>query len=169
MDPRRFDAVARALSPVRSRRAALGLAAGALTAFGLTGAPPVVGAKHKKKKCKSDAKCKSGQICAKGKCVTGQGTCNAGDDACLGIGDPFCFDASGNHQCICNTRLQGGTRCGVFGNASGCDQCQTDADCTALGFPQGSSCVQDFGGTCVACQNNNKGICLLPCGVKDPT
>ncbi|HEU5430627.1 MAG TPA: hypothetical protein VFU81_03140, partial [Thermomicrobiales bacterium] len=92
-----------------------------------------------------------------------------GDDACLGIGDPFCFDASGKHECICNTRLQGGTRCGVFGNKSACDQCLNDGDCTAIGFPPGSSCVQDFGGTCLACGNNTLGICLLPCGTKDPT
>jgi len=171
MDADRFDAVIRSLSPVRSRRAALGLAGGAIAALGLSRAPDAQAKsrKKKKKKCKDAADCKSGQQCANGKCVTGQGTCATGADTCAGIGDPFCFDASGKHECICQTRLQGGTVCGVFGNASACDQCQTDADCLAMGFPAGSSCTQDFGPQCQACQNNNKGICTLPCGVKDPT
>jgi hypothetical protein len=171
MDPDRFDAVARLLAPTRSRRAALGLAAGAVAALGLGGSLPVDARKKKKKKkkCKADKDCKSGQICAKGKCVTGQGTCAAGADTCAGVGNPFCFDASGKHECICLTRLEGGTRCGVYGNGSGCDQCETDADCLSLGFPPGSSCTQDFGPECGVCQNNNKGSCVLPCGVKDPT
>jgi hypothetical protein len=169
MDLDRFDAFTRSLTPTRSRRAALGLAAGAVAVAALGfGGSLAVDAK-KKKKCKSDGDCKSGQICAKGKCVTGQGTCATGADTCAGVGDPFCFDASGKHECICQTRLQGGTVCGVFGNASACDQCQTDADCLALGFPAGSSCTQDFGPECAVCGNNNKGICTLPCGVKDPT
>lgn len=172
MDGSQFDDLARSFSPVRSRRAALGLAAGAIAALGLSQAADTrAKSRHKKskKKCKEPADCKSGQICAKGKCVTGQGTCAAGADTCAGVGDPFCHDPSGKHTCICLTRLEGGTRCGVYGNASGCDQCLNDADCFALGFPPGSSCTQDFGTECQACGNNNKGSCILPCGAKDPT
>jgi hypothetical protein len=170
----RFDAVVRSLSPVRSRRALLGLAGSAVAALGLVAAPAVEAKHHHKKhhhkkKCQADTDCKSGQICAKGKCVTGQGTCATGNDSCAGVGDPFCFDASGKHECICLTRLQGGTRCGVFGNKTACDQCLNDADCLALGFPQGSSCVVDFGPDCPLCGNNTLGQCMLPCGVKDPT
>jgi hypothetical protein len=188
MTPDRFDDLVRSLILARSRRAVLGVIAGGLAALGGVEAT-IIDAKKKhhhknrkrkrrkkrKKKCKKQGRvfckktcCPPGDVCASGTCVTGQGTCQAGDDACLGI-NPFCFDASGQHQCICQTRLEGGTRCGVFGNASQCDQCETDADCLALGFPPGSSCTQDFGGTCVACQDDNKGICTIPCGSPDPT
>ena len=125
--------------------------------------------RRRKRRSARAADRKSGQTRANGKCVTGQGPAPPAPYTCAGIGDPFCFDASGKHECICQTRLQGGTVCGVFGNASACDQCQTDSDCLALGFPVGSSCTQDFGPQCQLCQNSNKGICTLPCGVKDPT
>jgi hypothetical protein len=187
MTPDRFDTLVHSLSVSRPRRAVLGLAAGLAAALGATRATVVeakhVAAakhhqkrhKHHKRKCPQGQEkcatkcCQTGETCASDQCVTGQGTCQAGDDACLGIGDPFCFDASGQHECICQTRLQGGTRCAYFGNASQCDQCETDADCTALGFPPGSACMQDYGGTCVACQDNNKGICAIPCGSPDTT
>src|SRR5690349_7394232 len=165
MDADRFDAAVRTFSPVRSRRAALGLAAGALAALGLSHAADTQAKSRRKmpkKKCKKAADCKSGQNCAKGKCVTEQGTCAAGADTCAGVGNPFCHDPSGKHTCICLTRLEGGTRCGVYGNGSGYDQCETDADCLSLGFPPGSSCTQDFGPECGVCQNNNKVSCVLP-------
>ena len=182
MTPDRFDDLVRTLIPPRSRRSVLGLAAGLTAALGGAGAT-VVDAKKKhhhkkKKKCKGGKKrckkkcfdlqtdpehcgscsvaCDTGEACDSGQCVTVQGTCQAGDDACLGVGDPFCFAANGD-ECICQTRLQGGTRCAYFGNASTCDQCETDDDCFALGFPPGSGCMQDFGGTCAGVPGQQQG------------
>jgi hypothetical protein len=175
MDADRFDALVRSLSPVRSRRAVLSLAAGAVATLGLADSP-VRAAHHRKKTCPPGQKkckkkcCKSGEVCANGKCVTGQGACATGSDSCAGTGTTFCKDASGQHTCLCFARLQGGTRCGILSGArSACDQCLNDDDCRALGFPRGSSCVQDFGTQCPLCDNNTLGQCILPCGAQDPT
>ena len=195
MVPQRFEALVRSLSRPRSRRSVISLLASTGAVLGGATATVVDAKKkhHKKKtKCTAGTKhcgskkkcfdlqtdpehcgtcsvaCDTGEACDSGQCVTVQGTCQAGDDACLGVGDPFCFAANGD-ECICQTRLQGGTRCAYFGNASTCDQCETDDDCFALGFPPGSGCMQDFGGSCQACQDNNKGICAIPCGSPDPT
>lgn len=182
MTPDRFDELVRSLILARSRRAMLSLFAGGLIALGGAEAM-VVEAKKKskkkrkkkrrkkrKKKCTKQGRvfckktcCPPGDVCASGQCVTGQGTCEAGADACAGTGDPFCFDASGEHQCICQTRLEGGTRCSVFGDIGGqCGECETDADCVALGLPPGSSCIDASLGTCV-CPEAERGVCVIPC------
>lgn len=170
MDPTRFDRLAHSFAHTASRRRVLGgLAASAVAALGFAAAPTVAARPHRKR-CKLDADCKATQQCANGTCVTGRGTCSTGADSCAGHGLPFCLDASGKHQCVCFSRLEdGSTRCGYFGNKSACDQCQTDADCHALGFPRGTSCTQDFGVNCPVCQNDDKGTCIVPCGLKDPT
>jgi hypothetical protein len=188
MDARVFDSLARRLAFGATRRGALRwLTAGAMAAGGVAatlsgpGTQEAAAAKCrrgkkkcrgrciKKSRCCGSKDCAAGEKCAKGKCVTGQGTCAAGADTCANTGNPFCQDASGQHTCICLSRLQGGTRCGVYGNASTCDQCTTDADCIDLGFPPGSSCTQDFGIDCPICQNDNRGSCIIPCGRPDPT
>ena len=184
MTPDRFDDLVRSLILARSRRAVLGVIAGGLAALGGAGAT-IIDAKKKhhhknrkrkrrkkrKKKCKKQGRvfckktcCPPGDVCASGQCVTGQGTCEVGDDACAGTGDPFCQDASGEHTCICLTALEGGPRCGVYsGIGADCGSCQTDADCIALGLPPGSSCVDSSVGTC-ACSEAEKGTCIVPCG-----
>jgi len=188
MDATGFDSLARRLAGGATRRGALRrLAAGAVAAGGVAAAlvgpwaeeAAAGGCPHGKKRCHGkcirksrccgNRDCPPGGICAKGKCVTGQGTCAAGADTCANTGNPFCEDASGEHTCICLKRFQGGTRCGVYGNASTCDQCTTDADCIELGFPPGSSCTQDFGVDCQVCDNDNRGSCIVPCGSPDPT
>jgi hypothetical protein len=188
MDTSGFDSLTRRLAGGASRRWALRrLAVGAMAAGGLAaalagpGTEEAAAAKCRrgKKKCRGkcipksrccgSGDCAPGEFCAKGKCVTGQGTCAAGADTCANAGNPFCKDASGDNTCICLSRLEGGTRCGVYGDASTCDQCTTDADCIGLGFPPGSSCAQDFGVDCKVCQNDNKGTCIIPCGSPDPT
>lgn len=186
MDATGFDSLVRRLAGGVSRRGALrrlgaGVMAvgGGTTLVGLGAEEAAAKCPRGKKKCRGkcipksrccrSSECPTGGLCAKGKCVTGIGTCAVGADSCLNIGNPFCKDITGQRTCICHTRLQGGTRCGVFGNASDCDQCTTDADCLALGFPRGSSCARDFGGDCVVCQNDNRGICVIPCGLPDPT
>ena len=187
MDATGFDSLARRLAGGATRRGVLRrLVAGALATGGAAAALAGPGSEEaaarcprgkkrcrgkcipKSRCCRSDD-CPSGAICAKGTCVTGQGTCASGADSCANAGDPFCKDASGKHTGVCHSRLQGGTRCGVFGDASACDQCETDADCIGLGFPPGSSCTQDFGVDCPLCQNNNRGICIIPPELPDPT
>ncbi len=191
MDAERFDRIVRVVSQIGSRRRALrqlgGIAAG-VAAFTSAGPQEAVAARCRpgKKKCRGKcipksrccptksrccrtADCRKGQLCAKGRCVTGLGTCAIGADTCANIGSPFCEDVTGQHTCICLRRLQGGTRCGVYGNASTCDQCTTDTDCLKLGFPPGSSCTQDFGIDCPLCQNDTQGTCIIPCGRPDPT
>jgi hypothetical protein len=179
MDATKFDVWVRRLAKGENRRELLRklaiaapAAIAAIAATGVARPPTAVAAKTKCKanetKCKKRC-CKKGQICANGKCVTGQGTCSAGADSCANVGNPLCRDASGQTTCLCLSRLEGGTRCGVYGNQSACDQCTTDADCIALGFPAGSSCTQDSGPDCPLCQNDNKGTCIIPCGLPDPT
>jgi hypothetical protein len=190
MDATGFDALARRLGAGVSRRRTLGwLGAGsvaaALAGLGLEEAAAAKCRRGKKKcrgtcipksrccptksRCCRTRDCPPGGICTQGKCVTGQGTCAIGADSCANAGNPFCRDITGQQTCVCKRRLEGGTRCGVFGNASACDQCTTDADCLALGFPRGSSCTQDFGVDCPLCQNDNRGSCTIPCGSPDPT
>ena len=183
MDDARFDALTKALAVGAPRRRVLkGIGGGIAAAIaGMAGRSEAAAARCRpgKKKCRGrciplsrccgNRDCAAGEICAKGRCVTGRGTCAVGADSCANAGNPFCQDASGEHTCICLSRLEGGTRCGVYGNASTCDQCTTDADCIDLGFPPGSSCTQDSGIDCPVCQNDNRGTCTIPCGRPDPT
>ncbi len=183
MDATGFDALARRLAGGATRRGALRRLAAGVLAAALASAGPREAAAARcprgKKRCRgacipqsrccSSRDCAPGELCAKGRCVTGQGTCATGANACANAGNPFCQDASGETTCVCHGRLEGGTRCGVFSDASLCDQCETDADCIGLGFPPGSSCTQDFGVDCPLCQNDNRGSCTIPCGRPDPT
>jgi hypothetical protein len=190
MDATGFDSLARRLAVGVTRRRALRWlgAGGVFAALAGPGLEEAAAAKCRpgKKRCRGrcipksrccptkarccrNTDCPRGGICANRKCVTGRGTCAIGASTCANTGNPFCQDITGQRTCICHQRLQGGTRCGIFGNASTCDQCTTDAQCLNLGFPAGSSCVQDYGPDCLACLNDNRGICILPCGLPDPT
>jgi hypothetical protein len=183
MDDSRFDALTRTLAIGAPRRGVIkGIGGGvAVAVAGIAGRPEAAAAKCRrgkkpcrgkciaKSRCCGNKDCATGEGCAKGKCVTRQGTCATGADSCANTGNPFCLDASGDSTCICLSRREGGTRCGVFGAASACDQCSTDDDCFDLGFPPGSSCTEDFGVDCPICQNDNLGTCILPCGSPDTT
>jgi hypothetical protein len=165
VDATRFDRVAEFLGATGSRRTALGLALG-----GLLGGPGLgdVQAGRRKKRCRKECcrnrDCGSGEICAGGRCVVGRGDCPAGADECRD--ETTC---AGDLQCSCFQRLEGGTRCVQFTLENGaCDQCETDADCRALGFPPGSSCIRDDGPDC-SCKADNKGFCAEPCGFKATT
>ncbi len=171
MHPNRFDAMARSVAPIRSRRALFGLAAGAMTALVGSGSIDVQAQPRAKKKCKAGETkckkkcCKTGDICAKGKCVTGQGTCADNADACESATGAIC-KCSQSAAGLCLRRLQGGVRCGIQLNKTACDQCLNDADCHALGFPPGSSCVKDSGAECPLCASNTLGMCVAPCNFK---
>jgi hypothetical protein len=173
MDGRRFDALTMAIGPA-SRRAALRFAAGAGFAALLTQSrleetaarcrKPGKKCKSKggkKRKCCGGAKCKGhtcrcpqGQIGAGEQCVTGQGTCADGTDACV---DGFATPCNGNPSCFCQQSDDSGTRCGMF--AGTCGDCVSDGDCAAHG--PGAFCLK----TTPACCNPVLGttICGVPC------
>jgi hypothetical protein len=172
MDAGRFDGLARSLARLRTRRAAVRFAAGALAALGVTKADATDAAPRGKKKCKhgrtpcGNTCCPKGKICAGKNCVTGQANCPNGADSCSATDTVACTNDT---NCACYHRLEGGTRCVQFLLPIGaCDQCKTDADCVALGFPPGSSCIQDFGVNCTTCNDNKKGYCGEPCGFVPP-
>jgi hypothetical protein len=101
----------------------------------------------------------------------GQGTCAGGADACLGVGSPICTCGHGGHTGLCRSQMEGGTVCAIDITSpaqTACDQCKTNGDCIALGFPPGSSCVVDSGPNCRACLDNTLGTCVAPCGFQEP-
>jgi hypothetical protein len=183
MDAKRFDQLTRLLT-LSSRRRVLG-AIGGLSALPALFGTELAVAKRKKKRCKrgqvhcgskrkcfdlqSDRKhcgscsttCNSGDLCIDGECVVGPGDCPANADSCSETDTVPCND---NPDCSCYQRLEGGVRCVQFLLPIGeCDQCETDADCVALGFPVGSSCIKDDGPSCT-CLADNRGYCGEPCG-----
>jgi hypothetical protein len=177
MDSSRFDHITR-LFAVRSRRQIVGLLGGVLALQAAIRLDDVI-AKNKKKKCKHGKKkcgrkcapkglccgkrvCEAGEVCVDGLCVAGPADCPASADSCSASDTVAC---GGNPDCNCYQRLQGGVRCAQFKfPGSVCDQCDTDADCIALGFAPGSSCVKDDGPTCV-CAADEKGLCVDPCDI----
>jgi hypothetical protein len=179
MDDSPVDRMARILA-VPSRRQTLGVI-GSLIATRPSFWPKLASAKrrHKKKKCKHGKKkcagtcvlkerccgtvvCDVGDVCVNGECVVGSGNCLADSDSCSETDTVHCGVSA---DCGCYQRLEGGVRCVQFTPPfdEECDQCETDADCIALGFPSGSSCVLDDGPTC-ACLIAGRGECGLPCG-----
>jgi hypothetical protein len=101
----------------------------------------------------------------------GQGTCVGGVDACLGNGTPICTCNGGRDTGLCRAQMEGGTVCAIDITQPAqttCDQCKTNGDCLALGFPPGSSCVVDSGPNCRACRDNTLGTCVAPCGFPEP-
>ncbi len=196
MDQNRFDAVTRTISSLPSRRDLLRGLAGAGLGLGIARLPELVEAKKKRKKrkkvkkpqpnqfgclevgdaCSSEADCCSG-ICEgtrKKTCQShGTGTCpqdRAG--ICLSTADDVPFLKCNNGgACFCYTTTAGSSFCGdrgpVLGDAASCADCQTDADCDALGFPEGSACAPVGTGYCAGeCASGM--ACLAPCGTELP-
>lgn len=168
MDGHGFDTLARAFTREGTRR---GLFAhgGGLTLAGLLGGFALSGAlgedadarkrkkkkRKKKKKCKGSESCGAGQICVFGKCVTGEGTCEFGQNFC-GV-DPFAGTCNDNPNCHCYTKDGGATRCGT--KASDCGACTTTEQCTGLGT--GAVCVIPEGLGCEC--GVGQGFCITPC------
>ena len=171
MDADRFDTVARSLVRPRSRRSVLARAAGSLAALGIAGAGLVAPAAAKRKCSSGETKCKKkccreGEACVKGKCVTRDGDCASTAAACQSSTGAICH-CRGNNAGLCHRRMSDDAiRCAIFLDASTCDQCANDQECLDLGFPPGSSCVQDYGPTCPLCSNNSLGSCVAPCGTQ---
>jgi hypothetical protein len=104
--------------------------------------------------CCTAADCDSGEICVQGQCVTGQGTCQAGQDVCIDI-----TDECGGGDCYCYTSMSNETRCGFKLSLTDCLACSSDTECAAF-FPDipGVFCVLDTGENCVC-----GGVCYAPC------
>jgi hypothetical protein len=100
--------------------------------------------------CTADSQCASGEICADGQCVTGIGTCAAGDNACLAF-----VSCNGNPDCFCLPTRAGAARCArYYEDGRGfLRPCTTDAQCADLG--PGAFCPPQF--------NSCGGVCSLPC------
>jgi hypothetical protein len=172
MDAFHFDRVTRTVSTVLSRRTfARVLSLGAIALPGLSDAKRT----RKKKRCKRNKKkcgkrcfpranccnsadCAAGELCIGGQCVIGAADCPAAANSCQTV-----VNCTDNPACLCFQRLEGGVRC-VQLSTGACDQCATDADCATLGFPPGSSCIQDDGPGCTTCAADDRGLCALPCG-----
>ena len=168
MNAGRFDGLARTLARISTRRSALRLAGGALAAVGIAEAGVADAKRHRKKKCKNGETrcqgtcCAQSEACVGGVCKDEQANCPNGADSCSASGEVAC---TADINCSCYQRLEGGTRCVQFLLPIGaCDQCKTDADCRRLGFPPGSSCIEDHGPTCTTCHKNKRGYCGEPCG-----
>jgi hypothetical protein len=167
MEADRFDRLARALHAGGSRRVALQI----LTGGAIAGAAALLGDDEAAAGCPRSRRCGKGNCCPKGQlcgdkasktCVTGQGTCAAGEDFCAGVGFGDCASTVGSPEsCRCYTSIHGKTRCGsqFFLNGGGCGTpCSKDAECRAL-FPNvpGAFCVKTAG----CCANGN--ACAAPC------
>lgn len=171
MDSTRFDALVRSLA--ESRRSLL---AGALALGAGRIAAPAVEAKRKKRKRKKKPKMASPNAFG---CLNVGDPCQAADQCCSGI----CDGTKGKRTCLahdtgtckqdgqlvpCNNR----TNCGCFTTTGGsdvcaelfppsaCAACRRDADCEALGFPQGSACIS------FDCESGF--ACMVPCGKAPP-
>jgi hypothetical protein len=197
MDQNRFDAVTRSLSGFPSRRDLLRGLAGAGLGLGIARLPDLVDAKKKRKKRKKKAKkpqpnaygcleigdaCGSEADCCSGICegtkkktsrAHGTGTCPQDSvGICLATADETPVLKCGNSDvCFCYTTTAGSNFCGHLGPRIGdqaaCADCQTDADCAALGFPAGSACAPVGAGYCSA-QCSTGMACMPPCGVELP-
>lgn len=101
--------------------------------------------------CTADAQCASDEICAGGECVTGIGTCAAGDSACLAF-----VSCNGDPDCFCLPTQAGATRCVRYYEEGpyGFRRPRTvDTDCSDLGA----------GAFCPPKSNSCGGVCSLPC------
>jgi hypothetical protein len=111
--------------------------------------------------CGQDVRCGScpaGQLCADHQCVTGQGSCAAGDN--------FCQDVTKNCNgaCRCRISTEGDTRCSGIapGGGNTCGECTQSSDCALL-YPAipGVFCMQGGTGCCAA--TAPAGLCHAPC------
>ena len=134
MDHDRFDALARSLGDVATRRHALRLLVGsalgaALGLLGGDGARATHGGacKHVDRRCANDRDCCSGR-CRRGRCrkTTDPDPACAGGDGCSGGVAIWC-GPGGSMDCWCATTVEGG---GICNWDNGCGaECATSADC----------------------------------------
>jgi hypothetical protein len=172
VDPNRVAGLARAWRNLPSRRDILRGLFG--TGLGATPLPAVIEARKKGKHRKStknvkpnafgclsvgtacghDGQCCSG-ICqgkaGKKRCqLHGAGTCDQEAEGFCTAADPAQTACNGSDHCACIRTTGGNQFCADFAISRGgaCADCQTDADCEALGFLPGSACVPFTEGIC---------------------
>jgi hypothetical protein len=184
MDADRFDAVARALGAVSSRRRALIAALGGLVPFGTRPADAKNGRTKKPKlnafgclnvgqKCRGkDSTCCSG-ICQGKKPKKGKkdrSTCVAHNTGGCTLDRDLCFNpqlAPCSKTAFCLTTTGNAPFC-AENIADFCRPCGKDKDCEALGFGPGAACViLRTQGICVSgCEgvNGSSGTACLPPG-----
>jgi hypothetical protein len=121
--------------------------------------------------CKRAAQCCSG-ICegkqGKRACrAHDAGTCSQAAPGVCALGNPTLALCNGKTNCYCLRTTAGSNVC--FGGYN-CEDCRKDADCLALGYPQGTACAPFTGnlGCAGACEETNRMACAVPCGVELP-
>ena len=154
----KFDSLARGLTAVRSRRAAVSLAAAAMLGGS---APAIVAAKkcgfcqkHKRGRCKRNANkngvlCAGDRVCQNGRCLPFDLTCPATANSCTTL--TRCGPASDNYDCECYVRIGGGSACSTTISCTNV-ACTSDLDC-----PPGRVCI----GSCADCASGT--ACAEPC------
>src|SRR5690242_14170019 len=148
MDTERFDRLATSLAQTRDRRTTLrllGLALLGVSSAALISEQATAATATARKQGHGHHRPGNG---GGGGSDPGQGTCVGGVDACLGNGTPICTCNGGRDTGLCRAQMEGGTVCAIDITQPAqttCDQCKTNGDCLALGFPPGSSCVVDSG------------------------
>lgn len=193
MDHRRFDAIIRALPGVPSRRAVTRNLLGAGLAAVIGRRPAAAEAKktrkrrRKRKSGKGKGKgkdqlatcacrtvgqaCTSVSQCCSGICQgpPGQRTCRAhGTGTCdqdaAGVCAGDVESCSDQLDCLCFRTTAGSNFCASATSLSDdCTDCETDADCEALGYHAGSACVPYTQGDCAGSCPSNR-TCKSPCG-----
>lgn len=104
-------------------------------------------------------RCARSESCVAGVCTTADG-CPLGVDFCATGTDLDCRGVAG---CVCSLSTEGATLCGQFITPGAvCGQCESSADCAAIG--DGAFCVEATGGPGACCRDQGN-VCRLPCPV----
>lgn len=123
------------------------------------------------KYCKNHGQCCAG-ICGgkqgKRKCrAHGTGTCDQEGPGLCTSPNPELLKCNNSADCACIRTTAGSSFCFSLLGGDDCADCQTDADCAALGFPLGSACAPVSEGGCAG--NCPGGMsCEAPCGYVPP-
>lgn len=157
MDGRSFDALTRAAASAASRRATLGMIAGAALAGTIATLSPLAakkkgkGKNNKKKKCRKlnqgcggKKKCCKGFTCVDGTCGCATGTVPSGGK-CINPEPPECVD---DNDCGANEFCAGGLCVGIE------VECQADGDCG-----DNEACISGF----CECPEIEDGRCIRRC------
>lgn len=176
MDANRFDSATRAFFHSTSRRRVLGGVAALVTTTRLVAEADARSRKKKKKLKRNSFGCVNvgqkcygkSEACCSGICEGSRkhGKCVAHDVGSCGAGDGTCSEsiACGPNQARCYQTTGNAGYCGNA-NTCFCAACQKDADCLALGFPQGSACVLCLGvrdGVCGGINGSSGTACVKP-------
>ena len=171
MDSTRFDALAQSFANSRRSLLAGCLALGAGRIGGSAIEAKSKKRKHKKKPKKASANeygcldvgapCQNADQCCSGICdgTKGKRACRAHDTGTCKQ-DGQLAPCNNRTNCGCFTTTGGSDVCAELFPPSSCAVCRRDADCEALGFPQGSACIP------FDCESGF--ACMVPCGKAPP-